>query len=155
MQLVCPKCQSSYSVADNALGESGRSVRCVRCKHVWFAKPEVAMAEAVAQAVDHAPADPPNANIEAPESIPRCAVTGDAAWPRAEDAVPPPHIDDAPPVVPEPPVEPQPEGAAGAAEKPDYFALRRRQAAFKKIAKLRGRGPDQCERVYRSRWPAF
>jgi predicted Zn finger-like uncharacterized protein len=37
MLIVCPNCTSSYQVDSAALGPSGRSVRCVRCRTVWFA----------------------------------------------------------------------------------------------------------------------
>ncbi len=51
MQIVCPNCRCSYEVAPAALGAGGRSVRCVRCRSVWFAAPgEPVMAEAPAPA---------------------------------------------------------------------------------------------------------
>jgi predicted Zn finger-like uncharacterized protein len=37
MLIVCPNCQTSYEVSGASLGAEGRSVRCVRCKEVWFA----------------------------------------------------------------------------------------------------------------------
>src|SRR5947209_909041 len=37
MLIVCPNCTSSYAVADDKLGPAGRSVRCLRCRTVWFA----------------------------------------------------------------------------------------------------------------------
>jgi predicted Zn finger-like uncharacterized protein len=39
MLIVCPSCQTSYEVSAASLGTEGRSVRCVRCKEVWFASP--------------------------------------------------------------------------------------------------------------------
>ena len=39
MKIVCPTCTTSYDVRPAALGESGRSVRCARCRTVWFATP--------------------------------------------------------------------------------------------------------------------
>jgi predicted Zn finger-like uncharacterized protein len=39
MLIVCPSCQTSYEVSAASLGAEGRSVRCVRCKEVWFATP--------------------------------------------------------------------------------------------------------------------
>jgi predicted Zn finger-like uncharacterized protein len=39
MLIVCPNCQTSYDVSASSLGAEGRSVRCVRCKEVWFATP--------------------------------------------------------------------------------------------------------------------
>ena len=37
MLIVCPNCATSYRVETISLGEEGRSVRCVRCRNVWFA----------------------------------------------------------------------------------------------------------------------
>jgi predicted Zn finger-like uncharacterized protein len=52
MQIVCPNCSTAYDVQPAALGASGRSVRCVRCRSTWFAslQPEPAMTEAAAAA---------------------------------------------------------------------------------------------------------
>jgi predicted Zn finger-like uncharacterized protein len=49
MLLVCPNCGTSYQVEPATLGESGRSVRCVRCQGTWFAANTDAMA-AIARA---------------------------------------------------------------------------------------------------------
>ncbi len=38
MLIVCPSCTTSYQVDGSSLGPAGRSVRCVRCRHVWFAR---------------------------------------------------------------------------------------------------------------------
>ena len=37
MLIVCPSCATSYQVEPHSLGENGRSVRCARCRNVWFA----------------------------------------------------------------------------------------------------------------------
>jgi predicted Zn finger-like uncharacterized protein len=37
MLIVCQNCGTSYQIDSAALGPTGRSVRCVRCDHVWFA----------------------------------------------------------------------------------------------------------------------
>lgn len=37
MLIVCPNCATSYQVDPSSLGGTGRSVRCVRCRKVWFA----------------------------------------------------------------------------------------------------------------------
>jgi predicted Zn finger-like uncharacterized protein len=37
MLIVCPNCATSYRVDPSSLGAAGRSVRCVRCRSVWFA----------------------------------------------------------------------------------------------------------------------
>jgi len=38
MLIVCPNCATSYRVEASSLGAVGRSVRCVRCRNVWFAR---------------------------------------------------------------------------------------------------------------------
>lgn len=39
MHITCPKCAASYQVSVSAVGADGRSVRCVRCRTVWFQPP--------------------------------------------------------------------------------------------------------------------
>lgn len=45
MLIVCPNCATSYQVAPSSLGATGRSVRCVRCRKVWFAANTAVMAD--------------------------------------------------------------------------------------------------------------
>jgi predicted Zn finger-like uncharacterized protein len=42
MLIACPNCQTSYDVSAASLGAEGRSVRCVRCREIWFATPPAA-----------------------------------------------------------------------------------------------------------------
>jgi len=37
MLIVCPSCTTAYRIELSVLGASGRLVRCVRCRTVWFA----------------------------------------------------------------------------------------------------------------------
>src|SRR4029079_15160885 len=37
MLIACPNCQTSYQLADVAIGPNGRSVRCSRCQNQWRA----------------------------------------------------------------------------------------------------------------------
>jgi len=46
MQIECPHCQTTYDLAEAALGAHGRQVRCARCKTVWHALPVLANAYA-------------------------------------------------------------------------------------------------------------
>jgi predicted Zn finger-like uncharacterized protein len=46
MHIVCPHCTTSYAIDLATLGASGRTVRCSRCKEVWLARPEEAIAMA-------------------------------------------------------------------------------------------------------------
>jgi predicted Zn finger-like uncharacterized protein len=50
MLIVCPTCATAYQIQLAALGASGRSVRCSHCKNMWFATPESAVMEQVADA---------------------------------------------------------------------------------------------------------
>src|SRR5215475_7353985 len=49
MLITCQSCATSYEVGPSSLGPSGRSVRCARCGHVWFAANTQALS-AIAQA---------------------------------------------------------------------------------------------------------
>jgi predicted Zn finger-like uncharacterized protein len=46
VHIVCPHCTTSYAIDMAALGTDGRTVRCSRCKEVWLARPEDAVAAA-------------------------------------------------------------------------------------------------------------
>lgn len=49
MILACPACGASFRIDAGKLGESGRTVRCSKCKHTWHARPQDdAAAEAAA-----------------------------------------------------------------------------------------------------------
>ncbi len=39
MRITCPACTTSYVIPDEKIGETGRSVRCVRCGTRWHARP--------------------------------------------------------------------------------------------------------------------
>jgi predicted Zn finger-like uncharacterized protein len=39
MLIACPTCAASYEVDASLIGAAGRSVRCVRCRAIWFAAP--------------------------------------------------------------------------------------------------------------------
>ena len=48
MILTCPSCATQYFADDNAVGDSGRNVRCASCGHSWFAKPELPLEQRMA-----------------------------------------------------------------------------------------------------------
>src|ERR1700730_13559329 len=48
MQIVCPHCQTSYQVDPFSVGTTGPSVRCARCRTVWFAADTTALSEIAA-----------------------------------------------------------------------------------------------------------
>jgi predicted Zn finger-like uncharacterized protein len=49
MLIACPNCATSYQVDTSTLGAAGRSVRCVRCRNIWFVHDPAALS-AIAQA---------------------------------------------------------------------------------------------------------
>ena len=43
MIVSCPECDSKFRIASEALGDTGRKVRCKSCRHTWFQTPDVEM----------------------------------------------------------------------------------------------------------------
>ncbi|MEP0519018.1 MAG: zinc-ribbon domain-containing protein [Hyphomicrobiales bacterium] len=39
MKIACPNCSTKYSLKEQALGDSGRKMKCAKCEHVWLALP--------------------------------------------------------------------------------------------------------------------
>ena len=74
MQIVCPHCTTSYAIKLETLGQAGRTVRCSRCKEVWLARPEDAVAPVAAEPV----------MAEASQSAERREADRAADWSRAE-----------------------------------------------------------------------
>jgi predicted Zn finger-like uncharacterized protein len=54
MHIVCPHCTTSYAINPATLGAEGRTVRCSRCKEVWLARLDDAIAAAVEPAMAEA-----------------------------------------------------------------------------------------------------
>jgi predicted Zn finger-like uncharacterized protein len=118
MLITCTNCSTSYQVAASSVGPSGRSVRCARCQHVWFAANTDAMAdvaeahradlaaiaevppppEAATPAQDLAPAPPPEAAV-ADQAFAGETDVSPPAWPEPVPEVPPPLIE-SPPLAP-------------------------------------------------------
>jgi predicted Zn finger-like uncharacterized protein len=48
MQIVCPHCKTAYEVDPSSVGVAGRSVRCARCRTVWFATDSAALSQIAA-----------------------------------------------------------------------------------------------------------
>src|SRR5262249_23527183 len=94
MPIVCPNCATSYRVEASSLGAVGRSVRCVRCRNVWFARDPEGLAaiarahrrdvEAMAGVVSTNAASDSELLPEAP------AIAREAAEPFAAEAAEPP-----------------------------------------------------------------
>ncbi len=51
MELTCPSCGATYQLPADAIGDAGRRVSCMQCKHVWRAYP--ADVNAAAEAAPH------------------------------------------------------------------------------------------------------
>src|SRR5206468_3525210 len=117
MLITCTNCATSYEVAASSLGPSGRSVRCARCQHMWFAANTDAMADVaeahradlatigeVSQPPESTPEFPPAAPPEAAEVAQPLTDEADVsppAWPApAPDDSPAPPVIEAPPLVP-------------------------------------------------------
>jgi predicted Zn finger-like uncharacterized protein len=83
MKIVCPNCTTSYEVAAAAIGEAGRSVRCVHCKSIWFVPPVQPEPEPVAEPV-MAQASAPAASKPAP-AIASADLDDMAAWGLSEE----------------------------------------------------------------------
>jgi predicted Zn finger-like uncharacterized protein len=78
MKIECPNCATSYEVAASAIGEAGRSVRCVHCKSIWFVPPQQAEQEPVAE--------PAMAAASAPAAAPAAPGLDDmSAWGLTEE----------------------------------------------------------------------
>jgi predicted Zn finger-like uncharacterized protein len=97
MLIVCPNCATSYRVEASSLGAVGRSVRCVRCRNVWFARDPGGLAaiarahrrdvEALAAAVSTTAASglPAESPHEAPAMAPEAAALQPFVEPASAD----------------------------------------------------------------------
>jgi predicted Zn finger-like uncharacterized protein len=73
MQLSCPNCGATYEVPDNAIGPSGRKIRCRACETSWFEPGSIA-------APDPMPMPPPPVSpIPAATPIPESPTSEPAA----------------------------------------------------------------------------
>jgi predicted Zn finger-like uncharacterized protein len=101
MLIVCPNCSKSYQIDASSIGARGRSVRCVRCRSVWFAIPPADVP---------APREPEPASDEAVSAFRSELGAEAAAPPPIADVLPvtgiPPVADAPPTATPEPTAEP-------------------------------------------------
>jgi predicted Zn finger-like uncharacterized protein len=154
MLITCTNCATSYQVAASSLGSSGRSVRCARCQHVWFAANTDAMADvaeahrADLAAIAETPPDPaaPGPGFADAADAPPPVADADQVQGQAQDqppvsdagidppAWPEPEFvhDEAPPLIDAPPLAPTAPVPAG--EDIESVAARRaeRQAAHQR-----------------------
>jgi predicted Zn finger-like uncharacterized protein len=139
MLIVCPNCATSYQVEPSSLGATGRSVRCVRCKKVWFASNTESMAAiAAAHHQDIAAISTAGAVSEPPADATDQAAAedrddrGPAPLPEPVDYQLPPEpeppavVEDAPPLAPADQEEvPPPPAAENTPEDIESVAARR------------------------------
>jgi predicted Zn finger-like uncharacterized protein len=79
MLIVCPSCATTYDVGVASLPQSGRQVRCARCRTVWHAEP--ARAEQLASAATEiAPATAQTATAPAQEHSAAVSDVGNSAF---------------------------------------------------------------------------
>jgi predicted Zn finger-like uncharacterized protein len=125
MLIDCPNCATSYQVDTSSIGAHGRSVRCLRCRNVWFAEPEPAPAT---------PSPPEFANQAAvtafraelgPEPQPAAEPSAPLEPEPAVDAATDPiaAVESAAPAADEPPAEEPPAEEPPAVEQPAPVAL--------------------------------
>src|SRR5262245_54487009 len=93
MLITCTNCATSYEVAANDLGPTGRSVRCVRCQHMWFAANTEALAEI---------AEAHRADMDAFAASMVSSVPAEEPAPELQEEPAAPVSEDAPPALPEP-----------------------------------------------------
>jgi predicted Zn finger-like uncharacterized protein len=140
MMIVCPSCATGYRIELESLGEKGRQVRCARCRTVWLATADSAvaaemldadMAGAGHDASPTARATMPqrgNAGQDFPEGEWSAGESSDA---NREDE--PADIAQAPPLVPAPETSAPGDAAASpiAGEDIETIAARRARAAYR------------------------
>jgi predicted Zn finger-like uncharacterized protein len=90
MQIDCPGCSTNYQITPAAIGASGRSVRCLRCQHVWFVPPPGVM-PAVAAGEPSAAHAPPEPESPVPHQVHETPPEPAAEHPVADTAEPPVH----------------------------------------------------------------
>jgi predicted Zn finger-like uncharacterized protein len=88
MLLTCPSCETSFRVDPEALGPTGRTVRCACCQTSWFAEAAVAVRAPVmaeASVMEDGEVDVLTASLDDQASIPEAPTEDEAAPPLAPD----------------------------------------------------------------------
>ena len=90
MIVSCPECSSKFRLASDALGDSGRKVRCSSCRHTWFQKPE--KEGEINEPVENPSPVEENASLEPVKSDEIKASTFDEPSPMGDDFVEPGNV---------------------------------------------------------------
>lgn len=87
MILTCSNCNTQFSVPDAALGTQGRKVKCSRCAHTWFQRPEPSIEDfPIIETENGQPTAPQPAAIEELPKPPRPAPVVKIAPPKQAGA---------------------------------------------------------------------
>lgn len=149
MLIACPNCSTSYEIDPASLGEAGRTVRCARCKTMWFAggpksetatSMEGAAAEEDSQAPkgvllpDHAMAGSDDSTPVAQPAEPQIAEVAADTLPADATAEGPVVVTDAPPLAPatEPSASSDAVTSGAATDEIENFAARRKRMQAKR-----------------------
>jgi predicted Zn finger-like uncharacterized protein len=104
MLIVCPKCETTYQITPESLGEAGRSVRCLACDNLWFEYPPEASAQeetAPPGTIDPTRIRPPLDDVVAIGGAPLATPKSHTQLPDWDQIVPEPLPDEhAPPLAP-------------------------------------------------------
>ncbi|TVR98475.1 MAG: DUF3426 domain-containing protein [Rhodospirillales bacterium] len=87
MIVTCPRCTTRYDVSPDAVGKTGRSVRCSHCGHQWTLVPE--LGNALAERLAAVRARLPKVEEKPRESVPPPAAPPVAVSPGPAPAAPP------------------------------------------------------------------
>ena len=84
MIISCPSCGASFNIKSEALGPTGRTVKCSKCAHRWHANPDGTPEDIAPPPLPaEAPAAPPEAPPAAPEPSAAPAAEAGVEEPRA------------------------------------------------------------------------
>lgn len=90
MIIACPSCQTRYAVPDTAIGGTGRTVRCAKCRHSWHQDGPNAGAKPVAAPPAPAPTPTPSPTAAPTPPVEAAPQTDTQPLAAAPDPIAPP-----------------------------------------------------------------